>query len=123
MRFAGRCIGRAVRCRRTSLSRENRGSLNRSTYMKRTVYSFIIAAAIAAVPLCAQEESHITGQVGAGFTTGLGRTGDYLDYGWNVGAGVGYNFNHWVGLQLNLNDSQMGINSTTLTGIGVPGGD
>ena len=91
--------------------------------MKRTVYSYILAAAKAAAPLCAQEGSHITGQVGLGFTNGLGRTGTYLDYGWNVGAGIGYNFNHWVGLQLNANDSQMGINSSTLSGIGVPGGD
>jgi hypothetical protein len=91
--------------------------------MKRTVYSFIIAAAIAVVPLCAQETSHITGQVGLGFTNGLGRTGTYLDYGWNLGAGIGYNFNQRIGLQLNGNYSQMGINSSTLSGIGVPGGD
>jgi hypothetical protein len=91
--------------------------------MKRTIYSLLIAGAIAAAPLCAQEGSHITGQIGAGFTTGLGRTGSYLDYGWNIGAGLGYNFNHWIGVQLNVNDSSMGINPTTLSGIGVPGGD
>lgn len=91
--------------------------------MKRTLYSLLIAGTLAVVSLSAQETSHITGQVGAGFTTGVGRTGSYLDYGWNIGAGVGYNFNHWVGVQLNVTDSQMGINSTTLSGIGVPGGD
>jgi len=91
--------------------------------MKRTIYSILFAGTLAVASLSAQEGSHFTGQVGAGFTTGVGRTGTYLDYGWNMGAGFGYNFNHWVGFQLNLNDSQMGINSTTLSGIGVPGGN
>jgi len=91
--------------------------------MKRTIYSIIVFAAAAAATLSAQETGHMAFQVGGGFTTGLGRTGTYLDYGWNLGAGVGYNFNQHVGALININDSEMGINSTTLTGIGVPGGN
>jgi len=90
--------------------------------MKRTIYSLIIATT-AAITLSAQETSKVAFQVGGGFTQGVGRTGTYLDTGWNVTAGVGYNFNQWVGAMVNVSDSSMGINSSTLGNIGVPGGD
>lgn len=70
----------------------------------------------------AQETSHVAFNIGAGFTTPVGGTGRYLDTGWNVGAGVGYNFNSYVGILVDANYSSMGINSTTLAGYGVPGG-
>jgi hypothetical protein len=70
----------------------------------------------------AQEMSHFAFNVGAGFTTPVGTTGRYLDTGWNVGGGFGWNFNSYVGALIDLNYNSMGINSTTLQGIGVPGG-
>jgi hypothetical protein len=39
----------------------------------------------------AQETSHFAFNVGAGFTTPVGTTGRYLDTGWNVGGGFGWN--------------------------------
>jgi hypothetical protein len=70
----------------------------------------------------AQETSHFAFTVSGGFTTPVGNTGRYVDDGWNVGGGVGYNFNSWVGALVDLNYNSMGINSTTLQGVGAPGG-
>ena len=72
--------------------------------------------------LSAQEMSKFTFDAGAGFTTAVGGTGRYLDTGWNVRGGAGVNFNHWLGVNLNAGYDSMGINSSTLTNIGVPGG-
>jgi hypothetical protein len=72
--------------------------------------------------LSAQEFSKFTFDVGAGFTTPVGGTGRYLDTGWNVRGGAGVNFNHWLGVNLNAGYDSMGINTATLTNIGVPGG-
>jgi hypothetical protein len=46
-----------------------------------------------------------------------------LDYGWNAGGGIGWNFNSHVGALIDLNYNSMGINSGTLNNIGVPGGN
>jgi hypothetical protein len=70
----------------------------------------------------AQENSHIAFDIGAGFTQSVGSTGRYLDNGYNVGAGVGWNFSPYVGALLQANYNSMGINSTTLGNLGVPGG-
>lgn len=72
--------------------------------------------------LSAQEFSHFTFGAGAGFTQGVGDTGTRLDVGWNVRAGAGVNFNPYVGLMVNGAYDSMGINSSTLGNIGVPGG-
>src|SRR5215469_14240674 len=72
--------------------------------------------------LSAQEFSHFTFGAGAGFTTPVGGTGRFLDTGWNVRASGGVNFNHWLGVNLNAGYDSMGINSATLSNIGVPGG-
>jgi opacity protein-like surface antigen len=71
----------------------------------------------------AQEGPRFTFDVGGGFTTPAGNTGRQLDTGWNVGAGVGFNFSSVVGAKIDLGFSSMGINSNTLANIGVPGGD
>lgn len=89
--------------------------------MKNTVYS-IVGALVAVASLGAQETSPIAFQVGVGFTQGVGRTGTYTDAGWNATAGLGFNFGPYVGALLDLGVNTMGINSTTLGGIGVPGG-
>ncbi len=91
--------------------------------MKKTICSvFIVVASVAG--LNAQEEgSHFSFQFGAGFTQGVGRTGTYTDTGWNTSVGFGYKFNQYVGAMIDINDSSLGINSTTLSNIGVPGGN
>ncbi len=90
--------------------------------MKRT-FGAIALALIAGATMNAQEGSRFAFQMGAGFTTPVGHAGRTLDYGWNAGLGMGYNFNSHVGALVNFNYNEMGINSTTLGNIGVPGGD
>ncbi len=70
----------------------------------------------------AQEVPRFTADLGAGFTTPAGNAGHYLDNGWNIGLGVGYNFSSFLGAKLNVGYDAMGINSTTLSDVGVPGG-
>jgi len=71
----------------------------------------------------AQELSHITGDIGAGFTQAQNTAGSYLDTGWNIRGGVGANFSHYLGAKLNIMYNDFGINRTTLNAVGVPGGD
>jgi len=72
--------------------------------------------------LMAQETSPFTFSIGAGFTEPVGRTGSDLDMGWNIQAGGGYNFIPYLGLKLDFGYNDMGVNSTTLTNLGYPGG-
>ena len=72
--------------------------------------------------LNAQEVSHFSFELGAGFTNPVGNTAKYLDEGWNLQGGVGYNFSSYVGLMGELGYNSLGINSTTLGNIGYSGG-
>ncbi len=73
--------------------------------------------------LSAQETSGVAFQIGAGFTQTVGNTGRNLDNGWNMQGGLGYNFNSHIGALVDVGFHDMGINSTTLNNLGVPGGD
>src|SRR3984893_10738578 len=73
--------------------------------------------------LSAQEVSRFTFDLGGGFTQPVGNTGRHLDTGWNIQGGAGYNFSPYVGAKLQLDYNWMGINSTTLNNIGIPGGN
>jgi hypothetical protein len=74
-------------------------------------------------PLQAQEYHRLIVDFGAGFTQPVGTTGTNLDDGWNIRGGVGVNFSRYVGAIVQLDYNSMGINSTTLSNIGFPGGD
>jgi len=89
--------------------------------MKIAVYS-IVAALSAVVSLSAQETSAWTFKLGAGFTEPVGRTGFYTDTGWTTSAGLGFNFNSHVGALIDVDVNNLGVNPTTLSNIGVPGG-
>jgi hypothetical protein len=78
---------------------------------------------LAFVSANAQEAPKFTFDMGVGFTTPVGSTGTALDPGWNIGAGAGYNFSPYLGAKLDLGYSSTGINSSTLSNIGVPGGN
>ena len=71
----------------------------------------------------AQETSHFAWDLQAGFTTNAGSTGRNVDLGWNVGAGAGYNLNTHIGALVQFDFNQNGINSTTLSNLGYPGGN
>lgn len=83
-----------------------------------TIFAGCLAAGVAA----AQETPRVTFDFGAGFTTPVDRSGQYLDTGWNVEGGVGANITPWFGAKLQLGYNSMGINSTTLGNLGVGGG-
>jgi opacity protein-like surface antigen len=83
-----------------------------------TIFVSCLAAGVAA----AQEGPRVTFDFGAGFTTPVERSGQFLDTGWNVEGGVGANFNPWIGAKLQLGYNSMGINSTTLGNVGFGGG-
>jgi opacity protein-like surface antigen len=70
-----------------------------------------------------QEMHRFSFDVDGGFTQPVGNTGRHLNEGWNIGGGVGYNFNSYLGAMVQLDYNSFGINGTTLTNIGVPGGD
>jgi hypothetical protein len=72
--------------------------------------------------LSAQEFSHFTFNAGAGITQAVRDTGTRFDTGWNVRAGVGFNFNPYVGVMVNGAYDNLGINPTTLATYGAPGG-
>ncbi|MBV8846995.1 MAG: outer membrane beta-barrel protein [Bryobacterales bacterium] len=71
----------------------------------------------------AQEFQHVLVDFGAGFTSPVSRSADHLDMGWNVQGGIGYNFSPVVGAKLQLDYNSMGIKSSVLNNIGVPGGN
>jgi hypothetical protein len=71
----------------------------------------------------AQEFSRFTFNIGGGFTQTVGNTGRYLDNGWNIQGGAGYNFTPYVGAMIQTQFDAVGINSTTLNNLGYPGGD
>jgi hypothetical protein len=76
----------------------------------------------AAFMASAQESPLFAFSVGAGFTEPVNNSGSYLDTGWNVAAGGGINITPYVGAMIDLGYSSFGINSATLSNIGVPGG-
>lgn len=90
--------------------------------MKRLTVVFS-AGLLAFATANAQELSKFTVDFGAGYTSPLGSSGQYLDGGWNIRGGVGYNFSPYLGAMTNFGFDSMGINSTTLSNVGAPGGD
>ena len=85
--------------------------------------SIALIAIFGGVLTYAQEGPRFSFGLGAGYTQPVGNTGRNLDYGWNVRGSVGYKFSDTLGANLNLGLDSMGINSTTLANVGVPGGN
>jgi opacity protein-like surface antigen len=73
--------------------------------------------------LSAQEVSRFSFDLGGGFTQPVGNTGRFLNDGWNVQGGVGYNFSNYIGVMGQLDYNSMGMNGVALGTSGFPGGD
>ncbi len=98
-------------------------SIKNTSRRTTAAHLFGLAAVLCATPLVAQEGSHFTFDVGGGFTQPLGNTGRRLDTGWNVKGGAGFNFNRWVGAQIDVGFNRFDINGATLNTVGFPGGN
>jgi hypothetical protein len=72
--------------------------------------------------LSAQEVSHFSFELGGGFTQSVGNTGRYLNDGWNLEGGVGYNFSSRFGVLGEVGYTSFGFNGTTLGSLGYPNG-
>ena len=59
--------------------------------------------------MSAQEVSHFSFELGGGFTQTVGNTGRYLNDGWNIQGGVGYNFSPYIGVM-----GELGYNAARL---------
>lgn len=93
--------------------------------MQRTVFASLFTSLIgvfAAGALHAQEVAPFSFNFGAGFVTPVQNAGTYLDTGWNLQAGGGFNFSQYLGAMLEYNYNSLGINTATLSSLGVPGG-
>jgi Outer membrane protein beta-barrel domain len=74
--------------------------------------------------LFAQETPRFTFDAGAGFVESVGSTRTQLDKtGWNIDGGAGVNIAHGLGVKLDLGYTYFGLNSATLSSLGVPNGD
>src|SRR3974377_689276 len=71
----------------------------------------------------AHEYSRFTGDFGAGFTQGVGRTGDNLNTGWNIQGGFGVNFSRYLGAKVGLGFNRFDLSDSALFNAGVPGGN
>ncbi len=78
--------------------------------------------ALTAMSAFAQEIPRLAFDVSGGFTEPRGRLGNRTDAGWNVGAGVGYNFSSYVSLMGQFGFNELGVNTNTLNGLGFPAG-
>ncbi len=78
---------------------------------------------LASATMQAQETTRFSFDLGTGFTAPLGNTGSRTDYGWGLKAGAGVNLNSHLGIMLNVGYDSLGINSNTLSQIGVSGGN
>jgi hypothetical protein len=87
--------------------------------------SFALAFSVTVFSLgsvTAQELQRFSFDIGGGFSQPVGNTGRKLDEGWNVGGGFGVKFNPYLGAMIDVGYNSFGINSATLSRIGVPGG-
>ena len=74
--------------------------------------------------LSAQEVSHFSFELGAGFTQTVGNTGRYLNDGWNLQGGVGYNFSPYIGVAGRGRLQFAGLQRHDVRQLaGIPGGD
>jgi hypothetical protein len=80
---------------------------------------YLTLCCLAALPGFSQPR--FTGFVGAGPSVPVNPLGSHLDNGWDISAGGGITSNH-LGLMLDFQYNNFGINSNTLSQVQAPGG-
>ena len=89
------------------------------------MYRFVFSVSFAFLcvgTLSAQEVSHFAFELGGGFTQTVGNTGRYLNDGWNIEGGAGFNFSNYIGVLGEVGYTSFGFNGTTLGSLGYPNG-
>ncbi len=84
--------------------------------------SCCLVGALTVLSVYGQEIPRVAFDVGGGFTQARGALGSRTDSGWNIGAGVGYNFSSYFALMGQFGFNTLGINGQTLTNLGYPNG-
>jgi hypothetical protein len=87
----------------------------------------LIFLAFAALPAAAQwrkfgEQPRVEGFFGVGFVTPINPVARQLDTGWGLSGGVGVS-GRYLGVMLDANYTDLGINRESLRSIGAPRGD
>src|SRR5260370_994653 len=90
--------------------------------MKRVLYPIFMGLTMIGVAYPQSEVPRFSGSIGAGFTTPVYGTGQRFDVGWNAGAGVGFNFSRFVGVEGQFQFNDLGVNGATLNSLGFPDG-
>jgi len=90
--------------------------------MKRILYPLLVGLTLASAAYPQNEVPRFSGSVGAGFTMPVYGTGTRFDTGWNAGAGAGINISKWLGVEGQFQFNDLGVNGTTLGGLGYPDG-
>ena len=89
--------------------------------MQRTALIFCLTFA-AFASANAQEFSKFTFDFFGGYTVPVGSTANFAGSGWNAGGGAGVNFTPRFGAMVNLSYDSMGLNNSTVSALGIPGG-
>ena len=90
-------------------------------FVRLTVLSGFLAGT--AMCLSAQETHHLTANIGGGFTTSTGRLSNDLDYGGNLEAGGGFNFNQYLGVLGTFSFQSLGVTRSALDRLNEPDGN
>ncbi len=87
-----------------------------------TAIVICVAGLLSAGSSAGQNTPRFSFNAGGGFSVPAYRTGDRLDNGFNVNAGVGLHLNSQLGLMAEFGFNDFGINAASLAAQGVPDG-
>ncbi len=90
--------------------------------MKQVLYPILAGLTVIGAAYPQSEVPRFTGSIGAGFTTPVYGTGQRFDTGWNAGAGVGFNFSRFLGVEGQFQFNDLDVNSAALNNLGFPDG-
>ena len=90
--------------------------------MRKFLYTVLLGVSVVGAAYPQSEVPRFSGSIGGGFTTPVYGTGRRFDPGWNVEAGGGVNASRYLGVELQFNFNDLGVNGTTLSNLNFPDG-